>query len=655
MEDSSATIAPTTRRLIPGWGDAVLAVVCVAVVGFYFWRVSGFVSELGNPTPAEAYYNRLVDGFRAGHLHLAVDVPPGLDALPDPYDPRANAEFRGRMFEPGRLHDTSYYRGRIYLYFGVTPAALLFWPYRLITGRYLGHGEAVAVFASIAFLASVGVLRSVHRRCFPEVSPALLGLIALVLGLANGLAPLLGRPDVWEVPISAGVALASVALALLWASMHRVRSAGWLVAAGTCWGLAIGARPSLVLATPALFLLAAGRQREAAPGAARRRALRRDALALLAPLSVLGLGLAAYNLLRFGSVFEFGQSYQLAGDRQTGVDHFALRHLWINFRLYFFSWVERMPQFPFFGNVERVPLPEGHGMIEWPAGMLTNMPVLLFALAVPLVRRPGDAARRALGRFCVGVATVFVIAATTLCLFYGTSTRYQAEFQVWLAWLAGVGMLEIAARTRASAELRVLGGAALAVTALFSGAFGFCRAFQHEGDNWYQRGLARARHGQLSAALAAYETALAWQPDLRGARFQAARTCEALGRLDDAVRHYEALVRLDPNHPAVRSNLGSALHRLHRPTEALPHLQAAVAADPKFPIAHFNLGLVLFELKRLPEAAEALRAAAKWQPDDPDAHYLLSVTLHQLGRREESEAEYQAARRLNPMLPPPGR
>jgi tetratricopeptide (TPR) repeat protein len=278
--------------------------------------------------------------------------------------------------------------------------------------------------------------------------------------------------------------------------------------------------------------------------------------------------------------------------------------------------------------------------------------VLLFALAVPLARRKGDAARAALMRFCLGVTVLFAIVAVTLCLFYGTSTRYQAEFQAWLAWLAGVGLLEIAARTQGTAELRLAGGAVLAVTVAFSSAFGFLRSFQHEGDHWYFRGQALARRGEKEAALAAYEKALDWRPDLRGARRQAALLAEALDRLPDARRHYEFLVREEPGDAEAQNNLGSVLHRLRRPAEALPHFQAALARDAKFAPAAFNLGLVLFELQRLPEAAEAFRAAVRLEPNDAMAHYLLARVLLQLGRDAEAQAEHRTAQRLDPAVPP---
>ena len=64
----------------------------------------------------DSYYNLLVQGFRDGQLNMKREAPPGLARLADPYDPAVNAAY---IVEVG---DMSYYKGKLYLYFGVTPA-----------------------------------------------------------------------------------------------------------------------------------------------------------------------------------------------------------------------------------------------------------------------------------------------------------------------------------------------------------------------------------------------------------------------------------------------------------------------------------------------------------------------------------------------------
>ena len=96
------------RRLMPA---AIAAVLCI-------WYFAAAVPL--RHLPQHRYYNLLADAFRAGQTSLLVTPSPELLALPNPYDPAQNAALR--------LHDATLYRGRYYLYFGPTPALVLFLP-----------------------------------------------------------------------------------------------------------------------------------------------------------------------------------------------------------------------------------------------------------------------------------------------------------------------------------------------------------------------------------------------------------------------------------------------------------------------------------------------------------------------------------------------
>jgi hypothetical protein len=92
------------------------------------------------------YYNLMVRGFCAGQLDLKAEVPPGFAHLADPYDPVAHLDYL--LVDGHPLWDLSYYHGKWYAYFGVTPALVLFWPYAALTGHYLWHKDAVVVYGS---------------------------------------------------------------------------------------------------------------------------------------------------------------------------------------------------------------------------------------------------------------------------------------------------------------------------------------------------------------------------------------------------------------------------------------------------------------------------------------------------------------------------
>ena len=421
--------------------SAVFTVACLLVIWLYAWTAGGAV-EWDHAPPASLGYNRLVDGFRAGQLNLKQEVPPGLAQLPDPFDPHANLCFRST---PYRLHDLSYYHGKLYLYFGITPALLLFWPWQALTGQYIIHKYAVAIFCLVGFLASVDLLRLLWRRYFPKAGLGVAAAGVLALGLTTGVPVMLQRPGIWEVPISCGYALTMLALGAIWRALHEpARQGRWLAAASLAWGLAVGARPFLLVG--AVILLVPVAQAWCRPTDSHRRSRPWGLLAAAGgPLLLTGLGLMLYNYRRFDNPFEFGQHYQLAGDRQDAMHHFSLRYLWFNFRVYFLQPVHWSIIFPFLRQDIAWPAPPtGHAEVEDAFGILANIPLVALALAAPLTwRGRAPEARATLRRFLAATALWFGMSALILGLFYGTCIRYEVEFLPALILLAVAGILGV--------------------------------------------------------------------------------------------------------------------------------------------------------------------------------------------------------------------
>ena len=116
-----------TRAATAVWVPWVmLGTICALVIGFYAWSARPGWLGMRTARAEDAYYNLVVRGFRAGQLDLKAEVPPGLAQLADPYDPVANADYL--LVDGHPLWDLSYYRGKLYLYYGVPPALVLFWP-----------------------------------------------------------------------------------------------------------------------------------------------------------------------------------------------------------------------------------------------------------------------------------------------------------------------------------------------------------------------------------------------------------------------------------------------------------------------------------------------------------------------------------------------
>ena len=249
------------RAASRGTAWVVLGTVCALVIGFYAASARVGQYDLRISGAEDCYYNLLVRGFRAGQLNLKREAPPWLAKLADRYDLAAHLE--DLVAETPPVVDLSYYHGKLYLYFGVTPALVLFWPYVALTGHYLGHKDALVVFCATGFLASVGLLGWVWRRWFPGIGVGVVAAGALALGLAGFTPMILPQTEVYEVAISCGYALTMVALLALWGACQRPDQRGrWLAVASLAYGLAIGARPNLVFGAVILLVPVAQAWRE---------------------------------------------------------------------------------------------------------------------------------------------------------------------------------------------------------------------------------------------------------------------------------------------------------------------------------------------------------------------------------------------------------
>jgi tetratricopeptide (TPR) repeat protein len=619
--------------------------VCLLVVGLFAWMAAQSVTELTGRTAADNHYNLLVRGFQHGQLSLDKVAPPQLATLPDPYDPVANGRYR----TGNGLHDMTYYKGRLYLYFGVAPALLLFWPWAALTGHYLFHHHAVAIFCAVGFLAGAALLRAVWRRYFPEVSMAVMAAGILALGLATGVPILLQRAEFWEVAVSCGWALGMVALGAIWrAAIDPGRRVWWVAAASLALGFAVGARPFLLLGAPILLVPAVIAWNEAA-ATGRRRLPWAEAAAAVLPLALCGLGLMIYNDLRFDSPFEFGQRYQLAGDRQDNIQHFSLRFLWFNFCVYFLEPVRWTREVPFVSDIATPAVPAGHADVEDPFGILTNIPIVWFALAAPLAwwRRAKEDRIRLRG-FLAAVAILFGVCAGALSLFYGTCSRYEVEFLPTLVFLAVVGILAVERVLASRPRWRVTARTVWVLLLVFSLGFNLLEGIDHYAVQRCRLGNQLDSVGRFSDAIRQYQATLRVKPSYVEGHSSYGNVLRQVGRLPEAIAECRTALQLNPNYARAHNNLANALLDSGKIGEAIGHYQEALRLRPDDSKMHFNLGNAWLKARQDADAIQEYETALRLNPDDQEAHFNLGNVLLRDQRNEEAIEQYATAVQLKP-------
>ena len=263
-----------------------------------------------NLAPHHAQYQELAVALSRGKVSVG-EADPILSQVENPYDTI--------YLQANRIPyqaDYSYYEGNYYVYFGIVPELLLYFPVYLLTGKALPNYLAVFAFFAGFIAASACLVWEIMRRYFPEVPFYLYGVGMLMLTGSYSLFYLLIRPDLYHVPIIASYMFTAAGI---WAYLRGLDcekgKTAWYAFGSACLALTAGCRPQFLLfsllAVP-MFWKEVFRTRSlfSKKGAGRT-------LALVLPFAAVGAGLMYYNAIRFGSPFDFGASYSMTSNDMT--------------------------------------------------------------------------------------------------------------------------------------------------------------------------------------------------------------------------------------------------------------------------------------------------------------------------------------------------
>jgi hypothetical protein len=431
-----------------------MIVLLVLVFAFYLWTAASTVPfhfGAGNPANQDPY-NELTTAFLHGHTYVNITPPAALVHLSDPYDPAQNAALAAPY------HDLELYHGRFYVEWGPTPVIALFAPFRL-TGLWMPQSLAVALFGFAGLVCAVLLLHALVRRFLPETPNWALVVASAGLALANVLPFLLRRPIQYEVAISAGYCFLMAGLLFMLTAMLGREVRRWRLALGSlCLGLAVGARPDLVVGAMVAIVLGAWL-------VFRRHEPRTILAYALGPLIVCGVLLGLYNYVRFGGFGNFGDRYQLAGINQMTAPFDKLAWVLPGMLSYFEVPVRLSLTFPHVflqtAAAEPISLPAQYfGSPATPAaepagGILISMPITLFVFALPVLWWQRRADERGVLLAASGLAlTGLAIAVLLSFSVFATTERYEVDFATFFLLAGFLVWMVLLARLRRGTVLR---------------------------------------------------------------------------------------------------------------------------------------------------------------------------------------------------------
>jgi Flp pilus assembly protein TadD len=607
--------------------DILFGITCALVIGIYCWSAQSGYLDLTSSNAGDSYYNLLVQGFRHGQLNVYRDPPPGLASLANPYDPVANNPF---VWKSQYLcYDMSYYQGKLYLYFGATPALVLFWPYVAVTDHYLPQADAVVIFFIVGFLVSAGLIHAIWRRYFPGAGVAIAASGVVAMGLVTGILELLASCDVYETPKSCGFAFTMIALAGVWKALHEPhRKTPWLVLASLAYGLAVASRQSLLFG--AVMLLAPSAQawfNTSDPHS--RRSAAWLLLPTLIPITLVGIGLMLYNNLRFDNPFEFGWHYQLVGDIQnTTARQLSAAYLWFNFRFYFLEPMHWTSHFPFLDGFQPSPMPVGYAGVGPPySGIFVNYPIIWLALAAPL------ALRRVVGKdatplhwFAAALFTLFLACSLVICLFLFASSNYELDFLPDLMLLPVIGIFGLERALEHSTARRWLVRGIWCLLLAYSIFFNAMASAKAHASADYITGNSFVNRGKWDEATGYFKKASLLDPGSATFHFALANALSRTGQADDAIVEYQKALAIKPDDAEADNNLAYTLLQSGRVAEAITYFQRAVKIEQNYE-AYYNLGYAYRLNGMAAQAMDCYRQALKLQPQFRPAQINLAWML----------------------------
>lgn len=315
-------------------------VLLLMVIGLIFRN-----DRWNDSTPQFHQYQLMAESLTRGHMYIDQYEPPAeLQDMRNPYD---SAERRQVLLEAeeSSITDFAYHDGHYYSYFGAVPLFLFFLPFYVLTGNWLPTSNLVILCVALFVPMAFWLLYLMVQRYFQHVSLGMYLLLSLALVAGSEIAYCVQYPIVYSVPFATGILFATGGLCCWYMSVGKDERihCGWLVAGAVALALVMGCRPQLVITVFLAFPLFAKQIRERQFFSI---AGLRNTASVIVPFLAVGGALMVYNWMRFGSVLDFGATYNLTGFDMTHRG-FIPDRLWLGFYEYFLQPLRVEARFPY--------------------------------------------------------------------------------------------------------------------------------------------------------------------------------------------------------------------------------------------------------------------------------------------------------------------
>ncbi len=378
---------PCRRRSIPQMACVAASIVFLILLG----KKLAFCNEklIEDPPSHHAQYRELAEALEEGHVSLdGKEVDPALAAKENPYDTMSLLA-EGVPFSM----DYAYYEGKYYAYFGIIPEILFYYPYLKIKGETPQNASAQWRFYALLVCGAFLFCRELVERFRKGEFPFFLYLaMSWMLALWGNHVFLVSRPDIYNIPVLAGVAFTVLGLGAWFGAANRkgrIRIP-FLLVGSFCMACVAGCRPQMLLFSGLCLPLFLFPEKEGKLSLRERTLLTKksipETLSFILPYVVVAIPVCWYNAARFGSIFEFGATFSLTSN-DMNLRGFNLDRLLRGLYCFLFQPTVTTTDFPYLTSSVLESSYMGRNIVEFTFGGLFAACPLLLAVFAPLFGR----------------------------------------------------------------------------------------------------------------------------------------------------------------------------------------------------------------------------------------------------------------------------
>jgi tetratricopeptide (TPR) repeat protein/CHAT domain-containing protein len=165
---------------------------------------------------------------------------------------------------------------------------------------------------------------------------------------------------------------------------------------------------------------------------------------------------------------------------------------------------------------------------------------------------------------------------------------------------------------------------------------------------WFYQALKQAKRGDLSGAIASYDTAISITPDAYEYWFNRGLALFHLGYIQDAIASYEKAIVVKPDYYKAWLNRGLSLAQQASYDGAIASFNKAIEINPDGDESWSGRSLALLNLGNIPEAISSYDRTTQLQPNDPENWYYRGIALAENQEHPAAISSFDEAIEIQP-------